>query len=99
MKQEMLPARDMEHGVVMSHSPPDRFPEAIQAAGKLGMRSQHYGWPGITRTRDGDILVSASERIIHVDPYGREVFARSKDGGRTWSEPQVIFDSILDDRD
>ena len=88
-----------EHGVVMSHTPPDRIAAGVESARKLNMRWQHYGWPGITRTLDGDVLVSASERIRHVDPFGREVISRSTDGGHTWGEPQVIFDSVTDDRD
>jgi len=94
-----LSITESEHGIVMSHPGADRIPEAVAYARRLGMRSQHYGWPGVTRTLEGDILVSASERVQHVDPYGREVIARSTDGGRTWGEPQVIFDSISDDRD
>ena len=88
-----------EHGVVMSCPEGGRIPEGVESAREMGMKCQHYGWPGITRTLQGDILVSASERIRHVDPFGREVIARSTDGGRTWSEPTVIFDSITDDRD
>jgi hypothetical protein len=99
MAREILRAIDAEDGVVISHSPPDRIPEAVEPARKLGMRSQHYGWPGMTRTSGGDVLVSASERIVHVDPFGREVIVRSTNGGRTWTEPYVVFDSILDDRD
>ncbi len=60
---------------------------------------QMYGWPGITRTADNEILVSASERIYHVAPQGRTVVMRSADAGRTWSLPQEIYNSELDDRD
>ena len=60
---------------------------------------QMYGWPGITCTHDKEILVSASERIYHVAPQGRTVVMRSADGGRTWSLPQEIYNSELDDRD
>ena len=90
---------EREDDIVMTHPGADRIPEAVAYARRIGMRSQHYGWPGITRTAAGDILVSASERVQHVDPYGREVVARSTDGGHTWGEPQVIFDSVSDDRD
>ncbi|MCK5843245.1 MAG: exo-alpha-sialidase, partial [Victivallales bacterium] len=49
---------------------------------------QMYAWPGITKTADGAILVSASERKVHVGPYGREVIMRSDDDGGTWSLPR-----------
>ena len=88
-----------EHDVVMFHAGADRIPAAAETVKRLGVRYQHYGWPGITRALDGDILVSASERIFHVDPFGRTVLSRSADGGRTWGEPRVIFDSVTDDRD
>lgn len=87
------------HGTVMSHAGADRIPAATESARKMGLKFQHYGWPGITKTKEGDILVSASERILHIDPFGRAVVARSSDGGHTWSEPATVFDSETDDRD
>jgi len=60
---------------------------------------QMYGWPGITRAANGDILVSASERKTHGCPYGREVIMRSTDNGFTWTLPMEVFNSELDDRD
>jgi sialidase-1 len=60
---------------------------------------QMYGWPGITRTADGDIVVSASERIYHTGPQSRTVVMRSADGGRTWTLPQEVYNSETDDRD
>ncbi len=60
---------------------------------------QMYGWPGLTRTGSGDLLVMASERKHHVCPFGREVISRSSDGGRTWTLPEEIHNSELDDRD
>lgn len=60
---------------------------------------QMYGWPGMCRAANGDILVAASERRQHTCPYGREIIVRSSDNGRTWSLPQEIYNSELDDRD
>jgi len=60
---------------------------------------QMYGWPGITRTEEDDILVAASERIYHQAPQGRTVVMRSADSGRTWSQPQEVYNSEQDDRD
>ena len=92
-------AVDIRHGTVMSHLGADRIPEAIPFVRERGLRFQHYGWPGVTLTQQGDVLVSASERIGHVDPFGRVVVSRSTDNGTTWSEPDVVFDSMTDDRD
>ncbi len=60
---------------------------------------QMYAWPGITRAANGDIIVAASERKFHVCPYGRQVIMRSKDNGASWSLPQEVYNSELDDRD
>ena len=83
----------------MSSPGASRIPAAVESVKARGARYQHYGWPGITRTLGGDVLVSASERIAHVDPFGRVVVSRSADNGGTWSEPQIVFDSDTDDRD
>lgn len=90
---------EVEHSVVISHVGADRIPEGIPTAVKFGMKSQHFGWPGIVRLPDGQLLVSASERIRHVDPFGRNVIVRSSDGGRSWSGPSVFVDTNGDDRD
>ena len=60
---------------------------------------QMYAWPGITKAANGDILVAASERKFHMCPFGREVIIRSKDDGKSWSLPEEVYNSELDDRD
>lgn len=58
------------------------------------------GWPSLARTAEGELLlVFSGDRRHHVDPYGKTLLLRSADNGKTWSEPQVINDSPLDDRD
>ena len=37
--------------------------------------------------------------MSHVCPFGRVEWMRSRDGGRTWSWPEVLLDSPIDDRD
>lgn len=57
-------------------------------------------WPSIARTDDGELLVVFSgDRKHHVDPYGKTLLVRSRDNGRSWTLPQIINDSSLDDRD
>jgi hypothetical protein len=50
---------------------------------------------------DDGVLVAASSglRTQHVCPFGKTVLNVSRDDGRTWSPPQVIQDSPIDDRD
>jgi hypothetical protein len=73
--------------------------EILENGIAISRPDQMYGWPGITRAANGDILIAASERKFHVCPFGREVVVRSADNGRSWSLPQEVYDSELDDRD
>lgn len=74
-----------EHGVVCRLHP-DRF--------------SYFGWPSIARTDSGMLaVVSSGKRVGHVCPWGRTTLHLSKDDGRTWAAPQVIQDSMIDDRD
>ena len=76
---------DAEHGIVASR-PDDRY--------------GYFGWPTVERTRDGLLVVVASGlRTAHICPWGRTVLCTSEDDGRTWSDPVVVNDSVLDDRD
>jgi hypothetical protein len=62
--------------------------------------SRYIGWPTITRTRSGELLVVFSgNRDAHVCPYGVTQMIRSADNGKTWSEAVVINNTPLDDRD
>ena len=38
-------------------------------------------------------------REAHVCPYGRVELIRSRDDGRTWTFPEVVLDTPIDDRD
>lgn len=74
-----------EHGVVLSQPTEPRG---------------YFAWPTVARTRDGLLVVVASGfRSAHVCPWGQTVLCTSDDDGRTWSEPSVVNDSVLDDRD
>ncbi len=60
----------------------------------------YHGWPTLAARRNGELLVAYSGgRESHVCPFGRVELIRSPDAGHTWSWPQVIMDSPIDDRD
>jgi sialidase-1 len=60
----------------------------------------YLGWPAIAQKADGELLVVFSgDREGHVCPYGKTQLVRSRDRGETWTEPETITNSPLDDRD
>ncbi len=60
----------------------------------------YHGWPTLTRRQNGELwLVFSGGRESHVCPFGRLEAMRSKDGGKTWGWPQVLYDGPIDDRD
>jgi len=61
---------------------------------------RYLGWPTVARLPDATLLVAFSGgRLRHVCPFGQTLLIRSQDDGETWSEPEIINDSPLDDRD
>jgi hypothetical protein len=63
------------------------------------MPGRHLAFVGATRLADGDLLVVFREGAGHVDPEGQILLVRSSDQGHSWSKPEVIVDTDLDDRD
>ena len=60
----------------------------------------YIGWPTVARKDDGELLaVFSGDREAHWCPYGKTEVVRSRDGGETWSEPETINNTPLDDRD
>jgi len=61
---------------------------------------RYIGWPTITRTHKGGLVVVFSgDRDEHVCPWGKTQMVRSSDGGKTWAAPVTINNTPLDDRD
>jgi len=60
----------------------------------------YFAWPSIARLTDGRLIATCSGyRMAHVCPFGKVAVTVSEDDGETWSEPQVLFETPLDDRD
>lgn len=60
----------------------------------------YQGWPTVCRDKNGTLYVACSgHRVDHVCPFGKNYLYKSTDNGNTWSGPQIINDTFLDDRD
>jgi len=56
-------------------------------------------FPNAIRLGDGRTLVVYREGRHHIRSVGRIVAVESSDEGASWSEPRVVVDTLLDDRD
>ena len=75
----------MEHGIV------SRFTEGWFL---------YQGWPTVAKDKNGTLYVACSgNRLAHVCPFGKDLMYVSHDDGKTWSAPQIVNDTKLDDRD
>ncbi len=60
----------------------------------------YFAWPSVCRLQDGSLMTVASGfRTAHIDPFGKVVAIRSYDNGGSWTAPEIIIDTLLDDRD
>ena len=73
----------------------------VEPATTISRRPEFYhGWPTVARRASGELIaVCSGGREAHVCPFGWVEMMRSRDGGGTWSWPQVLLDSPIDDRD
>lgn len=73
----------------------------VLAVTTISLDSRYYhGWPTLARRANGELLaVYSGGREAHVCPFGRVELMRSHDNGASWSWPEVIMDSPIDDRD
>ena len=67
---------------------------------KDGETYGYFAWPTVTKLGDGRLMAVASGmRSAHTGMDGKLVCWYSEDEGKTWSEPQLLVDTLLDDRD
>lgn len=86
--------------LVETQSDQDSSAEIIKTKVICKQSDRYIGWPSITKTHSGELLVVFSgNRDAHVCPYGITQMIRSTDNGKTWSVPETINNTPLDDRD
>ena len=62
-------------------------------------RTGHY-WPSVARLPNGDLAaVWSGGRKNHICPFGKLMISCSSDEGKTWTCPDILLNSPLDDRD
>lgn len=61
---------------------------------------RYQAWPSVCQDENGVLYAFCSgQRSSHVCPFGKNLMFVSTDGGDSWSAPQIVNDTWLDDRD
>ena len=61
---------------------------------------KYFAWPTVTKLKNGELMAGASGfRLGHICPFGKVAVVRSCDDGKTWTNPEIVIDTVLDDRD
>lgn len=78
-----------------------RTPATVESIQVISQEPEYYhGWGTVARDAKGTLYAVASGgRESHVCPFGRVELMRSHDEGRTWTWPEVLMDTAIDDRD
>jgi len=57
-------------------------------------------WPSIAVDENDKLyVVGSGNRMAHIDPFGATILTTSSDGGKSWTKPQNISNTLMDDRD
>lgn len=80
--------------------PPMPTPSKVLGHQTIYHDPEYYSaWPALVRAGNGDLLLSFTRTGEHLHPSGTLVTMRSSDNGLTWSDPVVVYNSIIDDRE
>jgi hypothetical protein len=60
---------------------------------------EYCAWPDAARTTDGDIIILYCKSEEHLGPNGAILLSRSTDNGQTWLDPDMMYDTPIDDRE
>lgn len=94
--------RSFLSATAIAASPLSATPRArVENIKTISQQAEYYhGWPTLLRRKNGQLIVAYSGgREDHVCPFGRVEIIRSSDDGETWSWPEIVMDSPIDDRD
>jgi len=61
--------------------------------------AEYYAFPSVCRLAGGDLVCVFYLGTGHISPDGHVALVRSSDQGRTWTKPEIVVDTPLDDRD
>ena len=62
--------------------------------------NRYIGWPTVALTNENKLLaVFSGDRDGHICPWGKTQMVKSADFGATWTAPETINSTPLDDRD
>ena len=76
------------------------MPEVFETRPICKHKDRYIGWPTVASAPNGTLhVVFSGDRDAHICPFGKSYIMSSKDGGDSWSEPRVVNDTPLDDRD
>lgn len=76
------------------------MPKLLESKPLCKQQARYIGWPTIASAADGTLhAVFSGDRDSHVCPFGKTYLVSSDDKGKTWTEPRVITNTPLDDRD
>lgn len=83
-------------GIIHRNDPPQKY-----EIGNTGVTIdlQYQAWPSACVDENGVIYAFISGRLKHIDPFGHTVMYKSYDNGDTWSQPIIVNDTPMDDRD
>ncbi len=78
--------------------------ESILNTGIVGHETlydnKYQAWPTVCKDENGVLYAVCSNRLKHIDPFGKNCLYKSTDGGVTWDAGTVINDTpYFDDRD
>jgi sialidase-1 len=81
---------------------PELFPDRLETEHVIVYTNgnKHVHVPDLVQLRNGDLLVAIREATEHLSNDGQLIMVRSRDGGRTWGERQVLREApFTDERD